>query len=111
MVQITLAALKVLGVFLDDPGKPRYGLELMRLTGMKSGSLYPILARLERFGWLESAREDIDPGVAGRPARRMYRITDDGLQGARIERAALYEHLRPSQGIIPGILRPKEHPA
>jgi hypothetical protein len=35
----------VIKIFLEDPSQPRYGFELMRLTGLPSGSLYPMLAR------------------------------------------------------------------
>jgi len=47
----------------------------MKLTGMASGSLYPMLARLERAGWLIRGKEDIDQRAAGRPARTNYTIT------------------------------------
>lgn len=40
-----------------------------------SGSLYPILARLEGAGWLTRGKEVIDPRAARRPARTHYRIT------------------------------------
>lgn len=50
------------------------GVEISRATGILSGTLYPILHRLEREGVLESASEDIDPSVVGRPARVLYSI-------------------------------------
>src|SRR5262249_52308029 len=62
-VRVTVAVACVLRVFLDDVGAPRYGYELMRLTGYPSGKLYPILARLEAAGWLDAQFEDIDPKV------------------------------------------------
>jgi len=66
-------------VLLDDAQRERYGLELCELLGLASGTVYPILARLEQVGWVESWWED--PGVhaaAGRPRRRLYRLTSDG---------------------------------
>ena len=48
-------------------------LGLMAMTGVKSGSLYPILERLERLGWVEAKYELIDEHVAGRPRRRCTR--------------------------------------
>src|SRR6266536_2514420 len=93
-IRMTIAVATVLRTFLDDISEPRYGYELMRLTGFPSGKLYPILARLERAGWLIKEREDIDPAAAGRPARRLYRLSPESIQTARHELAALSEQLR-----------------
>lgn len=82
-VTVTPAVAKVLHAFLDDPTAERYGFELMQTTGLASGSLYPILARLEAAEWVASEKEPINPAKTGRPARRYYRITAEGiLQGA-----------------------------
>ena len=94
----------VLKVFLEDPNLPRYGFELMKLTGMASGSLYPMLARLEGAGWLTRGKEDIDPRAAGRPARANYTITGAAVSAARIQLAALSERYRPP---MPSRLRPQ----
>lgn len=94
-VRVTVAVAVVLRVFLDDIARARYGYELMRLTGFPSGKLYPVLARLERAGWLVKEREDIDPAAASRPARRLYRMSEEGVQAARYELARLSEQLRP----------------
>jgi PadR family transcriptional regulator PadR len=53
-----------------------YGLEIAGVTGLKSGSLYPILARLDERGLLESRW--LEPERAGRPARHAYRLTAAG---------------------------------
>lgn len=102
-----MAAAKVLRAFLDDPARPCYGLELMRATGLPSGSLYPVLARLERAGWVRSSREQIDPAAEGRPARRYYELTPDGLTAARCELAALAEQLRPPRPAGIAVPRPE----
>ena len=47
----------------------------MKRTGMASGSLYPMLAKLEGAGWLTRGKEDINARTAGRPARTNYTIT------------------------------------
>lgn len=86
-MQVTVATAKVLAAFLD--AQPRYGLELMRETGLQSGTLYPILARLERAGWVDSAAEDVAPQSVRRPRRRYYRLTGKGDAAARLCRAAL----------------------
>ncbi|PIB95390.1 PadR family transcriptional regulator [Caulobacter sp. X] len=58
-----------------------YGLEIASVTGLKSGSLYPILARLDERGLVESRW--LEPERAGRPARHAYRLTAEGLTALR----------------------------
>ena len=74
----------------------------MKRTGMASGSLYPMLAKLESAGWLTRGREDIDPRATGRPARTNYTITGAAVSAARMQLAALSEQFRPP---VPGSLR------
>jgi PadR family transcriptional regulator len=93
--RMTLPTQRVLQVLLDDPGAERYGLEIGTDAGLPSGTIHPILARLERLGWVESRWEDVDPREAGRPARRYYRLTTDGVEQARDGLARAY---RPSRG-------------
>jgi DNA-binding PadR family transcriptional regulator len=106
-MKVTMTVAKVLRVFLEDPAVPCYGLKLMKATGLPSGSLYPVLARLERAGWVRSSREQVDPVAEGRPARRYYELTPDGLAAARCELAALAEQLRPPGRVVPGFLQPE----
>jgi len=94
-IRLTTTVARVLREFLETPSEPCYGFDLMRATGLASGTLYVILARLERAGWLISEQEHIDPVAAKRPARRLYRLTPDGAQAARQELAELSEKLRP----------------
>jgi DNA-binding PadR family transcriptional regulator len=94
-LELTPKMAAVLKVFLESPQQPRYGFELMRLTGQPSGTLYPILAKLEQAGWLAAGKEDIDPSAAGRPPRRFYRINGDAAQAAHNQLAALSERYRP----------------
>jgi DNA-binding PadR family transcriptional regulator len=78
----------VLDELLRAPAKWRYGYDLMKATGLAAGTLYPILARLSDYGWLESSWDD--PAVEGRPPRHQYKLTPNGRIGARAmrERAA-----------------------
>jgi DNA-binding PadR family transcriptional regulator len=94
-IRLTTTVARVLREFLESPSEPCYGFDLMRATGLASGTLYVILARLERAGWLVSEQEDVDPAAVKRPARRLYRLTPDGAQAARLELAELSERLRP----------------
>jgi hypothetical protein len=86
-VRLTLAVARVLRAFVDDPNRDHYGYDLMRQTDFPSGKLYPILARLERAGWL--TRQEPMVGLAGRPPRVGYRIKADALVRARQELAAM----------------------
>ena len=101
-VRMTVAVAKVVAAFLADPAADRYGLDLMRVTGHPSGTLYPILLRLQRAGWVEARWEDVDPASAGRPARRYYRLTPDGVVAARTAVAELRERLEPGAYVLPG---------
>ena len=74
--------LKVLAAFLVDESGKHYGYDIIKKTGMLSGSLYPILARLEHDGLVESQVEDADPRVIGRRQRRYYRLTNVGVRTA-----------------------------
>jgi len=85
----------VLREFLADPERPRYGLDLMGVTGMQAGTMYVILARLTAAGWLDRTWEDVDQSAAGRPRRRFYRLTGDGEQLAAAALAALNARLQP----------------
>ena len=70
----------VLERFLERPTDWRYGYELSRATGLKSGTLYPILMRLEKYALLEAQWVTTK---AGTPPRHTYRLTPNGLELAR----------------------------
>lgn len=93
---MTSQTLKVLAAMLEDPTAEWYGFSLIERTKIKSGTLYPILIRLEKAGWLGSRLEDIDPKVAGRPPRRLYSLTGEGEQSARAEIGAHLDALAPA---------------
>lgn len=92
-VRVTVDVARVLKEFLREPSRTRYGYELMQATDFPSGKLYPILRRLESAGVLVKEKESIDPRVEGRPARRLYRISGDGVVFAREELAKLSQSL------------------
>lgn len=81
--RMTLSTQAVLRALTAEPANDRYGLELSAATGLPSGTLHPILARLEALGWVDSSWEDIDVRKEGRPRRRYYRLNPDGLARAR----------------------------
>jgi len=91
--------LRVLERFAERPTAWRYGYELSRETGLKAGTLYPILMRLAKFSLLEAKWIPTEDGV---PPRHTYRLTPNGMElarakqttsrsGVRLHRAALSE--------------------
>src|SRR5580693_955788 len=78
---------RVLRAFLADPAAPRYGYDLMKASGLPSGTLYPLLSRLQEQGLVSSAWEPAGTDASGRPARRYYWLTDEGIQTGREELA------------------------
>lgn len=67
----------LLQALADRQGAWQYGLELAKLTRLKSGTLYPLLIRLAAAGLLET--EWAPPTQPGRPPRHLYRISPSGL--------------------------------
>ena len=82
-VKITRNTLKLLSVFVNSPVTDFYGLELSELAGVAYGSLLPLLIRLEDAGWLNGEWEHIDPAKEGRPKRKYFRLTEDGMARSR----------------------------
>lgn len=81
-VRISLQTLRALEAFLEKPADELSGADVQKRSGLASGTLYPILLRLESAGWFRSRWESIDPAAAGRPRRRLYRLTPSGLARA-----------------------------
>jgi len=79
---MSFQTLRVLEVFLENPSDQLSGADVHKRSGVASGTLYPILLRLESAGWFVSRWETIDPAEAGRPRRRLYRLTPSGLARA-----------------------------
>lgn len=71
----------LLSALLGRASEWQYGYDLSRVTGLKAGTLYPILMRLSNAGWLEARWEE--PSAPGRPHRHLYRLTQNGRAGAR----------------------------
>ena len=78
--RLTVHAVKVLGEL--SGGNALSGAEIGRATGLASGTLYPLLIRLEKAAWLTSVWEIADPQALGRPRRRFYRLTAVGKREA-----------------------------
>lgn len=85
----------LLAVLLDARGTWSHGYELARSANIKSGTLYPLLIRLEAQGHLEAEWQQ--PSESGRPPRHAYRLTASGIQLAHANPPAQPAAM-PSQG-------------
>ena len=84
--EFSAQTLSVLAALCDQPSEWQHGYALAKQTGLKSGTLYPILIRLADRGLVEACWEE-EP-VPGRPRRHLYRLTPDGLASAAAALAA-----------------------
>lgn len=73
--RVSKQTLKLLAALTAKPSDWHHGYALSRATELMSGTLYPILMRLEKRGWLATKWES-PPG--GRPPRHLYRLTASG---------------------------------
>jgi DNA-binding PadR family transcriptional regulator len=78
--EFSAQTLAVLAVLSAQPSSWQHGYAIARDTGLKSGTLYPILIRLADRGLMEARWEDEQP--TGRPRRHLYRLTPEGLARA-----------------------------
>src|ERR1700722_18191292 len=82
--RMTIPTQLVLRTLLAEPTREMYGLQVCQAAGLPSGTIHPILARMEGIGCREPRWEDAGPRGEGRPRRRYYRMTEDGAERARI---------------------------
>jgi DNA-binding PadR family transcriptional regulator len=82
-IRFSRQTLTILEALLARPSQWHYGYAISRQTSIPSGTLYPVLMRLDELGWLETRWED---AVAqGRPPRHLYRLSGTGREWAREE--------------------------
>jgi DNA-binding PadR family transcriptional regulator len=100
----SLATLMVLRALLEEPAAEMYGLEIGSAAGLKGGSLFPALDRLEKRGWITSRWEDIgDATESGRRRRRYYRLTADGAREAATVLRDTARALAPPRHVLRGL--------
>jgi PadR family transcriptional regulator, regulatory protein PadR len=89
---------QIFQALLDAPGET-YGFELIKVTGLPSGSVYPILRRLEDQKIVTAREEIIDP-KAKRPRYRIYyRLS---AEGRRVAREATSDRSKALRELNPG---------
>jgi len=102
--RMTVPTQLVLRAILAEPTREMYGLQIGQAAELPSGTIHPILARLEGCGWLESRWEDIDPVKEGRPRRRYYRLSAEGAECARTALARVHTPRALLSGLRPGLV-------
>ena len=108
LARITPATVDVLRAVRRN-GPDVWGLQVVKDTGRPPGTVYPVLERLERAGWVVSRweQDDARPG----PRRRLYAFTPDGAAAAT-ELLATRSAAEPaSRRASPGAASPGEQPA
>lgn len=95
-IRMSGPTLKLLTLLFENPREARSGASISKATGLGSGTMYPLLQRLEIAKWIEGKWEDIDPSEVGRPKRRLYKLTPSGQREAK---KALAEF----QILVPGV--------
>jgi PadR family transcriptional regulator PadR len=96
--------LLVLAALQEQPSDWQHGYALARATGLKSGTLYPILIRLADRGLVEACWEE-EP-APGRPRRHLYRLTAEGAASAARALAAAPARQRADRPAAAGTRRP-----
>jgi PadR family transcriptional regulator PadR len=98
----SVQTLSVLAALCDQPSQWQHGYALAKQTGLKSGTLYPILIRLADRGLVEACwQEEPQPG---RPRRHLYRLTAAGLASAT---PALADAALANAAVLADAARPK----
>lgn len=87
--QMSAPTLKALRAMLLAGDEALNGTAIMRREGLKAGTLFPMLKRLEAAGWISGEWEQGDPKQLGRPLQKFYRLTDMGRERAKAEFDAL----------------------
>jgi PadR family transcriptional regulator PadR len=78
-IRLTAAVMDVLDVLMNASQEdPPWGLRICELTEMGSGTVYPVLDRLMKAGWITDSWED--PPPPDRPRRRFYELTSTGRE-------------------------------
>jgi len=101
--EFSAQTLSVLAALCEEPSRWRHGYALAKQTGLKSGTLYPILVRLADRGLMEARWQDEQPpGGPGGPRRHLYRLTPQGLATAA---EALAVIAAPALATVPAAIR------
>lgn len=83
--RVTNPLLDVLEVMLEataDNNRELHGWAIMRAVGRSGPTVYGVVDRLEDAGWIVGRWEEANP-QPGKPPRRLYHLTGEGIKSAR----------------------------
>lgn len=99
-IRMTDPTLRVLGALAEAHPQPLAGSDFINTIRIFSGTLYPILERLERAGWIEGKWEDVNPSEAKRPRRKYYTFTCQGRVKAANALQERNRNANPGKGVL-----------
>jgi PadR family transcriptional regulator PadR len=95
-MKATYTAVQVARHLLKRPLDQHWGTELRSALALQAGTLYPILGKMQRAGWLTSqwetvteAREDV--ALPGRAVRKYYMVTTEGPESGLVALQAMVD--------------------
>lgn len=83
ILEVNVAALLVAKMLAEQPQKPLWAYMIAKNLNIRPQRAGALLGGLERLGWAKGEMERADASRAGRPPRRLYRITEPGLQAVQ----------------------------
>lgn len=94
-MKISGRALELLMLMAVRPQQEVSGYEISKSLGISSGTLYPLLLKAENAGLLQARWEGGDPSELGRPRRRYYQISGQGIDAVESRMRQLRIDIRP----------------
>ena len=94
-MRISGKPLEILLFLSNFPQESFAGYSLSKTLGIPSGTLYPLLVKLEKAGLLDSQWENGDPQELGRPRRRYYTINGQGIASLNEKMRSIHPQFEP----------------
>ena len=88
-MKVSANALTVMAAFNRNANNWMAGSDLLKETGIKSGSLYPLLHNMRTKGLLLSKKENGNASALQRPLKTFYKLSAEGINLARERLEAL----------------------
>lgn len=77
-MRTTQTLLKVAGELMRRPRDKHWGNDIRRRVALSEGTVYPVLNRFRKAGWIVDTEYELPDQLEGRPPRRYFTLTDTG---------------------------------